>query len=106
MALPIGEAFSDAGAVCIFPVGENMTVYTSDEPSLVGKNVLRYICVDENNGLSSTGLRNVVLFDNEPPKITLNGPATKSIVQYDVYEDPGAEAVDNVDGTVRVGTLK
>ena len=40
--------------------------------------------------------------DTQPPHITLNGDTNITILQGDVWSDPGATAVDDVDGEVSV----
>ena len=43
-------------------------------------------------------------FDTNPPVITLNGDSQITIQQYETYTDPGATALDDIDGELSVTT--
>lgn len=57
----------------------------------------------DTNGFTATASFDVVVFDRTAPVITLNGDATITMDNGPgPYVDPGATALDNVDGTVDV----
>ena len=62
----------------------------------------------DSSGNGGNGGRTIVVEDSGPPVLTLNGPSTMTINLGSAFNDPGATAIDEVDGSVpvtRFGTL-
>ena len=72
------------------------------DTSLLGGYTLTYIAIDASGNESTPKYRTVVVKDNEAPLITLVGDNPYEINQGDMYEEPGASAIDNYDSTVTV----
>lgn len=65
-----------------FPVGQTMITWTATDSS----------------GNTVTSNQYITLYDNTPPVFTLLGDSTITITIGDGYHDPGATAIDNIDG--------
>lgn len=59
-----------------------------------------YYTVKDSSGNIATAERTVIFDDNQAPKITLNGEQEITIALGEVFDDPGVNAVDNVDGNL------
>jgi hypothetical protein len=97
-----GTIFSDPGATAIDSVdGSINIVVTGSVGAGAGSYVLTYSATDSaGNGASAS--RTVIVSDSTSPTITLIGEATVNHEQGTTYIDPGATAVDTVDGVIAV----
>lgn len=68
------------------------------DTSLLGSYKLTYTAIDSCGNRSSPMYRTVCVVDTTPPHIELLGENPARIALGNVYEDPGATAVDNYDG--------
>lgn len=97
-----GTEFVDPGATATDLVDGNVdVVITGTVGDAAGPYTLTYTATD-GAGNSASETRNVNVEDTTPPVLTLNG---ESFIQIDVgvpFVDPGATAVDLVDGNVDV----
>lgn len=82
----------------------NVTASGTVDTSMLGEYEIRYQAVDSSgNAASASRIVNVVSEpDTQPPVITLHGDNPMHLLQNDVYNEPGASAIDNVDGNVEV----
>ncbi len=106
VSLLIGDTFTDHGATSTDAEEGNLTssIVTSGtvSTSTAGTYVLTYSVTDF-GGLGATTTRTVIVsntIDMTPPVITLNGSATMNLDVSGQYNEPGATAVDNVDGNL------
>jgi len=98
-----GVTYTDAGATANDAVDGVLTVTTtgSVDTTTVGVYTITYTATDlSNNTVTATRTVNVVAPtpDTTPPIITLLGDDTEAITIGSTYIDPGATALDNVDG--------
>ncbi|MCG8382622.1 MAG: DUF5011 domain-containing protein [Gammaproteobacteria bacterium] len=102
-----GDTFTDPGATAIDDIDGSVDVTVSGavDSTTIGTYILTYTAVDAaGNSSSTTRTVNVVdvSVDVVAPVLTLNGETTISVHQGDNFTDPGATAVDDVDGVVNV----
>ena len=102
--IPYGSAFLDPGAGCSDARdGEFDAVReTVPTPTAVGTHALLYRCTDE-AGLQAEATRTLVIVDQVPPVIEVQGDLTITLLQFEDFTDPGANATDNADPSVSVG---
>ncbi len=112
-----GSAFTDPGATALDNVDGNLTSKIVEtgavDTATIGAYTLTYSATDAaGNTGSASRLVSVVAAsttttttatstppaDTTPPVVTLNGAATMSLTQGGTFTDPGATALDNVDG--------
>jgi len=101
--LNLGDTYSELGATALDNVDGSITVSISGtvNTSVPGTYTLTYSATDSASNSSST-TRNVNVFDNVGPVITLNGVNPMTVNAGDSYIEPGATATDNIDGSVTV----
>ena len=81
-----------------------MTVLGTVNVSTPGTYILTYTASDSGGKSAVPAIRVVEVRDATPPVITLAGNSYLSIEVGETYEDAGATATDNVDGSVAVTT--
>ena len=87
-----GENYEDAGAKLL--LGGEPKVSSDVDSSKPGKYKVTY------KFLLAHRTRTVVVVDNVPPVITLNGNENMYISTKNVFEDPGCVAIDEIDGDI------
>ena len=101
VAVNQGATYTDAGATASDNVDGNLTnqivTVNNVNTAVAGTYTVTY-SVTDSAGNSSTVTRTVNVSDTEAPVITLIGDNPLYINQGDTYTDPGATAIDNVDG--------
>jgi hypothetical protein len=99
--IPINSAVSNFAAV-------TPALYTFDlipaGQGAVSANIPAGACTDGAGNPNQPGSFGFV-YDTQPPVITLIGGAYVRLAQYDLYVDPGATAMDNIDGDVTANLL-
>ena len=100
-----GTPFEDPGATASDNVDASVTVIVSGEvdPQIAATYVLTYSATD-NAGNEDSVQRTVIVADTTPPEISLTGEAVLTLIEGDVFDDPGAVATDLIDGAVAVVT--
>jgi hypothetical protein len=103
MTIAHSTVFSDPGATAVDAEDGPLPVATtgSVNPLAVGTYTISYRATDSGNATTHVD-RIVLVTDQTPPVVTLNGNATLEIAFGAVFSDPGATASDAVDGTVQV----
>lgn len=118
MQLKLGETWNDPGAFAYDKEDGNLTVSICTDSAIVNPNkadtyIVKYCAVDSSGNEASVS-RTVTVYNNgdnppppgtvdtTPPVITLNGLDTMSVPLNGVWADPGATAIDDVDGVVTV----
>lgn len=104
VVVPYGSAYTDAGATAVDDVDGEVPVTVTGvvDPASLGTVVLSYDAVDAAGNAAETVTRTVDVVDVTPPVITLTAAAELTVSEGDVFSDPGAVAVDDVDGEVVV----
>jgi hypothetical protein len=103
MTLVQNQTYNEPGATAqdnedgTVPVNTSGSVNTSE----VGTNTITYTATDS-AGNSTTATRTVNVTDGMAPVITILGDNPLSLLQNSTYNEPGATATDNVDGSVPV----
>ncbi|MGB8815951.1 MAG: immunoglobulin-like domain-containing protein, partial [Minisyncoccia bacterium] len=106
VSIVVGTPYVEAGQTTTDNFGGSVTVVSSGSvnSNVIGTYYITYTATDEaNNEASSTRTINVVAgppFDTTAPVITLNGSSTISVIVNSSFTDPGATAIDNIDGVV------
>ena len=101
---PLNNSFSDPGATATDNAGRTVDISVSGtvNTAVEGSYTLTYTAQDA-AGNSVTKNRIVtVIEDTVPPVITLNGDSEVRVTRGNEFNDPGAAATDDVDGTVEV----
>ena len=102
--LGLGSPYVEAGAT----VTDNLDISSAAEPkgevntAKPGYYTIVYTAQDAAGNEASPVTRLVIVEDDQAPVMSLNGPKNIYVEVGDTYEDPGAEAVDGVDGRVEV----
>ena len=100
------STFTDPGANATDNYDDNVTVEVNGtvDTETVGTYTLTYTAVDSSGNEATPVTREVTVHDTTPPVITLDGdnPYRVEVNQSGNYIDPGASAVDEVDGNVTV----
>lgn len=98
-----GEQYVELGATASDDTDGNLEVVISGSVNsqILGVHIITYTATDK-SGNSSSISRKVTVKDGTAPVVTLNGLPSLSMFQGEDYTDPGATAVDNVDGSVIV----
>ncbi|MGH1486824.1 MAG: immunoglobulin-like domain-containing protein, partial [Cellvibrionaceae bacterium] len=108
LTLNQGDTYNEAGATAIDGVDGTVTVNISGaiDTNTVGVYSITYTATDSaGNTSTTTRTVNVVLpADITPPVITLNGASTITLVLGSNYNDAGATATDDRDGSVAVSS--
>ena len=104
----VGYPYKDAGANATDNIDGNVPVTKSGEVNVnqIGTYTLTYRASDDfGNKAKEVSREIMVVADALPPVITLVGEATVSHKERDYYQDFGATALDESDGTVNVRTI-
>ena len=110
MTIIQGNTYTEPGATAVDDVDGTVSITTSGsvDTSTIGTYTITYSAEDSaGNTVSETRTVNVVresIPDETPPVITLKGANPMTIIQGNTYAEPGATAVDDVDGTVSITT--
>ena len=102
MTVYLGQSYSEPNATAFDNVDGDLTsqivITGAVNTSVVGTYTVTY-SVSDNAGNSASAIRTVnVVTDTVPPVITLNGDNPMNINLGGTYSEPGATAVDNLDG--------
>jgi len=99
------DAYVEPGLSATDDIDNDIELFVSGEvnTSLLGEYILTYRAVDDADN-SSMIQRTVFVVDNEPPSLTLNGDNQIILSQFEAFNDPGAVANDNYDGSISVTT--
>ncbi len=99
-----GSVYNDQGASASDnidgDISGNISVGGSVNTNAVGQYILTYNVVDSAGNAATQVTRTVNVVDDESPIITLLGGAIVDITEGDTFIDPGATALDNVDGNI------
>ena len=103
--LKIGDTFTDPGATATDNKDASVTVTTTGtvNPNKAGIYILKYNASDAAGNAAVTVIRIVTVVDlpdTTPPVIVLNGDAIINLKIGDVFTDPGATALDDIDGDI------
>lgn len=103
MAQMFGAAYSEAGASAVDNVDGTVNVVISGtvNTNRLGAYTMTYHAQDEASN-ESTATRIVNVVDMTPPVINLLGDDSTQVVIGNEFTDQGAEATDDVDGTVDI----
>ena len=103
-----GDDFNDPGAVASDDVDGTITVEKSGrvDTATAGEYTITYTATDA-AGNTATATRTVIVqspekADTAKPVVTVSGPSEIRITAGDDFNDPGAVASDDVDGTITV----
>jgi alpha-tubulin suppressor-like RCC1 family protein len=99
------DAYIEPGYSATDDIDNDIELFVSGEvnTSLLGEYILTYRAVDDADN-SAMIQRTVFVVDNEPPSLTLNGDNQIILSQFEAFNDPGAFANDNYDGSISVTT--
>jgi hypothetical protein len=104
MSIDVGKAFEDPGATASDDVDGDLTdriiAVSAVNSSKVGVYTVRYNVNDFSGNAAEEVVREVVVRDPDAPYIFLEGDETIIIAQGEEYIDPGAIAIDEVDGDI------
>ena len=103
VSLEVGSSYTDASATANDNIDGDVTVSATDtvDTNSVGSYEVTYTATDA-AGNVATKTRTVIVTDTTLPVITLNGNATVTVIVGGSFSDPGATAIDNVDGAVAI----
>ena len=98
-----GTTYVDEGATATDSVDTAVEVVTTGavNAAIAGEYTLTYTATDQ-AGNASSATRTVVVSDTTVPVVSLIGPATLVHEQGTIYSDPGATAIDSVDGSINI----
>ena len=98
-----GTTYVDEGATATDSVDTTVEVVTTGavNAAIAGEYTLTYTATDQAGNVSSA-TRTVVVSDTTVPVVSLIGPATLVHEQGTIYSDPGATAIDTVDGSINI----
>jgi hypothetical protein len=103
ITIPLGETFEDPGVTVSDNVDSNLTASTTGTVNTdeVGTYTLTY-SVEDSAGNAAEVSRTVIvvepdLVDTESPVIALNGDSVITLTRGNVFTDPGATVLDNLD---------
>ena len=98
-----GTTYVDEGATATDSVDTTVEVVVTGaiNAAIAGEYTLTYTATDQAGNASST-TRTVVVSDTTVPVVSLIGPATLVHEQGTIYSDPGATAIDSVDGSINI----
>ncbi|MBL3535759.1 MAG: DUF5011 domain-containing protein, partial [gamma proteobacterium endosymbiont of Lamellibrachia anaximandri] len=103
--LSVGDTYTDPGVTALDNVDGNVTgniVVAGDtvDTAIVGTYVVTYDVSDAAGNAATQARRTVNVEDNTAPVITLLGVNPLNLSVGDTYTNPGAIALDNVDGNI------
>ena len=99
--LNVGDTYNEQGATAIDPEEGSVPVVIGGDTvntGVPGTYIVTYDASDSSGNSATQVTRTVNVADNNPPVITLNGPATIIIDIGDSFTDPGATAIDAEEG--------
>ena len=100
----LGSSYTDAGATATDnidgDISTNIITSGSVDTLTAGTYTLSYNVSDAAGNNATQVNRSVIVRDQTPPVIALNGAASIVHQQGTVYSDPGASASDNIDGNI------
>lgn len=101
--LNLGDTYTELGATALDNVDGTVPVTNSGtvNTSIPGTYTITYTASDSVPN-TATATRNVNVFDNIGPSITLNGTNPMTVDAGDTYFEPGATATDNINGSVPI----
>ncbi len=104
MTINEGDSFTDPGATAVDNVDASVVVNStgSVDTNTIGTYTIEYDAVDTAGNVATTVSRTVHVADLIAPVITLNGDSTLTVALGATFTDPGATAVDDIDGTIAV----
>src|SRR3989344_5549140 len=96
-------AYTDAGATALDDVDGEISVAMSGsvDTTVVGSYTLTYTATDAASN-AATATRTVNVTDGTGPVITITGDNPMNILEGGTYTEPGATALDDVDGNISV----
>ncbi len=105
--IEVGDPYVELGATASDNYDGTLTgsiaiVGSAVDTGTVGTYLVTYDVTDANGNAAATAVRTVDVVDTVAPVLTLLGPAQMSLTLGDTFTDPGAEAVDAVDGVLPV----
>ncbi|MEA2029711.1 MAG: DUF5011 domain-containing protein, partial [Campylobacterota bacterium] len=113
LSLTRGSTYSELGATITDNIDQDVDIQIigTVDTSTNGIYVLVYKATDNNNN-ESFATRVITVYtpdstgqDTTPPMITLNGSSTLTLTRGTTYTELGANATDNIDGTLQVEIL-
>jgi len=110
LTLTVGDTYIEQGASAVDTVdGDiNVTIRGNVNTSETGSYTITYTAVDKSANTATTSrtviVQVAVSSDKTPPEISLNGAATMSHTVGQTFVDPGATAIDAIDGNISVIT--
>jgi hypothetical protein len=103
IVIAVGDPYSDPGATAVDDVDGDITqmivIENPVNPWVPGTYVIRYNVTDSSGNSAIEVIREVVV-DGSPPVITLIGSPSIVSPAGEGYRDPGATAMDDVDGDI------
>lgn len=104
MTVAYGSVFTDPGAIATDNVDMNLTagiiVTGSVNTFAIGTYTITYNVSDAAGNMAIAVTRTVNVTDQTMPVIMLNGTSPMAVAYGSVFTDPGATALDNVDGDI------
>jgi GH35 family endo-1,4-beta-xylanase len=103
----VGSSYTDAGATATDNHDSNVTVVVSGivNAAVIGTYTITYTATDSSGNAAAPVTRTVTVLDTVAPVIALLGETELTISQGDDFNDPGANANDNYDGSVTVTVI-
>ncbi|MEY3480303.1 MAG: hypothetical protein RIQ71_1078 [Verrucomicrobiota bacterium] len=105
LVLAVGSTFNDPGATATDNVDGSVAVAASGlvNAAVVGTYTINYSAIDA-AGNTASATRTVNVVDTTAPVITVLGDNPLVLAVGSTFNDPGATATDNVDGSVTVAS--
>ena len=103
IVLKMNDEYVESGATAIRndeDITSSVIVEGNVDTSKPGEYTLNYKAYNEKNSEYSQIKRTVIVKDETPPTITLNGKSSVTIYLNDTYKDDGCKAEDNYDGDI------
>jgi hypothetical protein len=104
ITIEAGDSFDDPGAMASDNVDGDISgdivVTGSVNTNELGVYQLFYNVSDSSGNAATQVVRTVTVEDTTPPVITLLGDAAITVEAGDSFDDPGATALDNIDGDI------
>ena len=98
--IALGDGYTELGATT--QDGSTVVINTSDFADALGTYTIRYNATSTGGVAANEVTRTVQVVDRTPPVITLLGDNPMTVELGTDYVDPGATAMDNVDGNISV----
>ena len=99
-----GDSFDDPGATALDSRGQTISIEISGTVDIhnLGSYMLTYTAVEGRTSVSVD--RTVIVIDNSPPMIALEGSNPMTLTCGQAYEEPGSSAADGCEGNLPVTT--